>query len=104
MTRATFSGPPARSKAHFAFIRTNVSLNSSEYQLQEDEPIHEASVCDSDKAKKVLGLLPTYPNTPKLSSPLPGDVELSDLERKSIQRRLSVKPSFTRLFLAHFWL
>ena len=29
-------------------------------------------------------------------SPLPQDVGLSDLERKSIQRRLSVRPNFTR--------
>ena len=96
--RNTFSGPPPVSKAKFSFC-TNVSLNSSEYQLlQENDQIYESSIHDSDKAKRVLGLLPTYPNTPKLSSPLPRDVELSELERKSIQRRLSVKPSFTRFF------
>ena len=96
LLRSIFSGPTPVSKAKFSFC-TNVSLNSSEYQLlQENDQIYESSIHDSDKAKRVLGLLPTYPNTPKLTSPLPRDVELSELERKSIQRRLSVKPSFTR--------
>ena len=85
----------AKSRAHLSFF-TNVGLSSSDYQLQEKYHNYESSFCDFDEAKKVFGLLPTDPNTPNVSSPLPRDVELSELERKSIQRRLSVKPSFIR--------
>lgn len=99
MANSNFLSPSPKSKAHFAFC-TNVSRSSSEHKIQEEtyHQHYESSFCDSDKAKRVLGLLPTYPHTPKVSSPLPRDVELSELERKSIQRRLSVKPSFTRFF------
>ena len=100
MTKSNFFSPSPKSKAHFAFC-TSVSRSSSECQIQENYQNYESSFSDSDKAKRVLGLLPTYPHTPKVCSPLPRDVELSELERKSIQRRLSVKPSFTRFFWQH---
>ena len=84
-----FSSPPPKSKAHFCFC-TNVSSQrqTSEYKLEENNRNYESSINDSDKAKIVLGILPKYLDSPKLS----------DLERKSIQNRLSVKPSLSRLF------
>ena len=94
-----FSSPPPKSKAHFCFC-TNVSSQrqTSEYKLEEKNRNYESSINDSDKAKIVLGILPKYLDSPKLSSPLSEDVELSDLDRKSIQNRMSVKPSLSRLF------
>ena len=84
-----FSSPPPKSKAHFCFC-TNVSSQrqTSEYKLEENNRNYESSINDSDKAKIVLGILPKYLDSPKLS----------DLERKSIQNRMSVKPSLSRLF------
>ena len=84
-----FSSPPPKSKAHFCFC-TNVSSQrqTSENKLEENNRNYESSINDSDKAKIVLGILPKYLDSPKLS----------DLERKSIQNRLSVKPSLSRLF------
>lgn len=102
MTKSNFVSPSPKSKAHFAFF-TSVSRSSSECQIQENYQNYESSFCDSDKAKRVLGLLPSHPHSSKVSSPLPRDVELSELERKSIQRRLSFKPSFTRFFLAAYF-
>ena len=104
LTTPTFSSPPPKSKAHLCFC-TNVSsqrltpeYDSSKYKLKQNNQIYESSINDSDKAKKVLGLLPKYLDSPKLSSTTPEDVELPDLERKSIQNRLSVKPTLSRFF------
>ena len=96
---STFYSSSPNSKAHFSYCPT-VSRSSSEheYQIPENYQNYKSSFSDSDKAKRVLGLLPTYPNTPKVSSPLPRDVDLSDLERRSIRRRLGAKPSFTRFY------
>ena len=88
-----FPSPPPKSKAHFCFC-TNVSsqrltseCDSFKYKLKQNNQNYESSINDSDKAKKVLGLLPKYLDSPKLSSPQPEHVELSYLELKAIQNR-----------------